>query len=211
MKAPVRLGLYGLVLVAVFAVAGFTANAVVPEETVQSWAEDTADTTHHEEGDAMNGDEHEGHNAGASSLGSKLLTRPCHRSAQRVRHEVGEVAVRVAPAPVWRAAPKKGARSSACNCASCGDMKRITRRPAAARVFSNGACLCCSCQATAPDTLCQRGIGQQVPAVQPGHVAGLCHRAARQLQQLRSGATAPHRQFKQHATGNTQYSAVHCN
>lgn len=72
MKAPARLGLYGLVLVAVFAVAGFTANAVVPEETVQSWAEDTADTTHHEEGDAMNGDEHEGHNAGASSLGLGL-------------------------------------------------------------------------------------------------------------------------------------------
>ncbi|HJD74409.1 MAG TPA: hypothetical protein K8V13_22735 [Enterobacter roggenkampii] len=72
MKAPARLSLYGLVLVAVFAVAGFTANAVVPEETVQSWAEDTADTTHHEEGDAMNGDEHEGHNAGASSLGLGL-------------------------------------------------------------------------------------------------------------------------------------------
>lgn len=72
MKAPARLSLYGLVLVAVFAVAGFTANAVVPEETVQSWAEDTADTTHHEDGDAMNGDEHEGHNAGASSLGLGL-------------------------------------------------------------------------------------------------------------------------------------------
>ncbi|AZT94749.1 MAG: heavy-metal-associated domain-containing protein [Brevibacterium aurantiacum] len=72
MKAPARLSLYGLVLVAVFAVAGFTANAVIPEETVQSWAEDTADNTHHEEGDAMNGDEHEGHNAGASSLGLGL-------------------------------------------------------------------------------------------------------------------------------------------
>lgn len=72
MKAPARLSLYGLVLVAVFAVAGFTANAVIPEETVQSWAEDTADNTHHEEGDAMNGDEYEGHNAGASSLGLGL-------------------------------------------------------------------------------------------------------------------------------------------
>lgn len=60
MTAPVRLGLYGLVLVAVFAVAGFTANAAIPEDTVQRWAEDTADTTHEEEGDAMNGDEHEG-------------------------------------------------------------------------------------------------------------------------------------------------------
>lgn len=72
MKAPARLGLYGLVLVVVFAVAGFTANAVIPEETVQSWAEDTANNTHHEEGDAMNGDEHEGHNAGTSSLGLGL-------------------------------------------------------------------------------------------------------------------------------------------
>ena len=55
MKAPARLGLYGLVLVAVFAVAGFTANAVIPEETVQSWAEDTAQNTHHDEGDNMDG------------------------------------------------------------------------------------------------------------------------------------------------------------
>ena len=55
MKAPARLCLYGLVLVAVFAVAGFTANAVIPEETVQSWAEDTAQNTHHDEGDNMDG------------------------------------------------------------------------------------------------------------------------------------------------------------
>ncbi|KAA9393049.1 heavy-metal-associated domain-containing protein [Kocuria coralli] len=50
MKAPVRLGLYGLVLVIVFAVAGFTANAVVPEETVRSWAEDTEQSPHQAEG-----------------------------------------------------------------------------------------------------------------------------------------------------------------
>jgi len=36
MKAPARLGLYGLILVAVFAVAGFTANAVIDEDTVQA-------------------------------------------------------------------------------------------------------------------------------------------------------------------------------
>lgn len=69
MKAPARLGLYGLVLVAVFAVAGFTANAIIPEDTVQAWTQETEDNTHHEGGDAMSGDEHEGHDAGTSSLG----------------------------------------------------------------------------------------------------------------------------------------------
>lgn len=72
MKAPARLGLYGLVLVAVFAVAAFTANAVVPESTVQAWAEDTESTTHqgHEEGgEDMDSTGHEGHDAGAGSLG----------------------------------------------------------------------------------------------------------------------------------------------
>ncbi len=69
MKAPVRLGLYGLILVAVFAVAGFTANAVIPEETVQSWVQDTDDNTHHEEGDDMDTAGHDGHTAGAASLG----------------------------------------------------------------------------------------------------------------------------------------------
>ena len=46
MGAPARLGLYGLVLVVVFAVAGLTANAIVPEATVQNWVEETAQPTH---------------------------------------------------------------------------------------------------------------------------------------------------------------------
>ncbi|WP_462418640.1 heavy-metal-associated domain-containing protein [Kytococcus sp. Marseille-QA3725] len=69
MKAPARLGLYGLGLVAVFAVAGFTANTVVPDETVQAWTQETEDNAHHEEGDAMSGDAHAGHDADALSLG----------------------------------------------------------------------------------------------------------------------------------------------
>ena len=70
MKAPARLGLYGLVLVAVFAVAGFTANTVIPEETVQSWAEDTAQNSHHDEGDTMDTAGHEGgHNGETAALG----------------------------------------------------------------------------------------------------------------------------------------------
>ena len=67
MKAPARLGLYGLVLVAVFAVAGFTANAVIPAETVQSWAEDTAQNTHHDEGDTMDTAGHEGGHTGETA------------------------------------------------------------------------------------------------------------------------------------------------
>ena len=75
MKAPARLGLYGLILVAVFAVAGFTANAVVPEDTVQAWVEETPEDHHgteeHDEGDDMNGG-HEGHEASTASLGLGL-------------------------------------------------------------------------------------------------------------------------------------------
>ncbi|SMY05254.1 heavy metal-binding domain-containing protein [Brevibacterium antiquum] len=63
MKAPTRLGLYGLVLVAVFAVAGFTANAAIPEETVQSWSEDTEDNAHNEDEDAVDTAGLEGHTA----------------------------------------------------------------------------------------------------------------------------------------------------
>lgn len=37
MKAPARLGLYGLILVVVFAVAGFAANALVPASFVERW------------------------------------------------------------------------------------------------------------------------------------------------------------------------------
>lgn len=69
MTAPARLGLYGLVLVAVFAVAGFTANAVVPEETAQSWAEETEQTNHDAGGDDMGTGGQEGHADDASSLG----------------------------------------------------------------------------------------------------------------------------------------------
>lgn len=69
MKAPARLGLYGLGLVAVFAVSGFTANTVIPDQTVQSWTQETEDNAHHEEEDTMSGDEHAGHDAGTASLG----------------------------------------------------------------------------------------------------------------------------------------------
>lgn len=78
MKAPARLGLYGLILVTVFAVAGFTANTVIDEDTVQAWTEETEDATHHgtdehdDEGDDMNGGGHEGHEADAVSLGLGL-------------------------------------------------------------------------------------------------------------------------------------------
>lgn len=69
MRAPTRLGLYGLVLVVVFAVAAFTANAVVPKETVQNWAETTQQADQHGGGDATGATEHEGDPDGASSLG----------------------------------------------------------------------------------------------------------------------------------------------
>lgn len=72
MKAPARLGLYGLVLVAVFAVAGFTANAVVPEETVRSWAQETEQTDHQAGGNDMDTAGQEGHADDASSLGLGL-------------------------------------------------------------------------------------------------------------------------------------------
>lgn len=49
MRTPARLGLYGLGLVVVFLVAGFTANAVVPEETVQNWVNETAQAGQHGE------------------------------------------------------------------------------------------------------------------------------------------------------------------
>lgn len=55
MKVPVRLGLYGLVLVVVFAVAAFVASAVVPGEFVQNWLEDAGVSTQ-SEGHTMNDD-----------------------------------------------------------------------------------------------------------------------------------------------------------
>lgn len=48
MKAPARLGIYGLILVAVFAGAFFTAGALVPDHVVENWstnAEHEADQT----------------------------------------------------------------------------------------------------------------------------------------------------------------------
>lgn len=50
MKAPVRLGLYGVGLMAVFALAFATAGAVVPTETVQAWGEEISEN-HHVAGD----------------------------------------------------------------------------------------------------------------------------------------------------------------
>lgn len=54
MSVPARLGLYGVTLLAVFAVAFVTAGAVVPEEVVQSWADETV--------------EHSGDHAGATEM-----------------------------------------------------------------------------------------------------------------------------------------------
>ena len=42
MRAPARLGLFGLVLAVVFALAAVTARAVVPEETARAWAQESA-------------------------------------------------------------------------------------------------------------------------------------------------------------------------
>lgn len=39
MRTPLRLGLYGALLVLVFALAYVTAGAVVPEQTVRNWNE----------------------------------------------------------------------------------------------------------------------------------------------------------------------------
>lgn len=72
MKVPTRLGLYGLVLVTVFAVAGFTANAIVDEETVQNWTEHTSDDHHGPADSAGEADPHEGHGDDAASLGLGL-------------------------------------------------------------------------------------------------------------------------------------------
>lgn len=66
MNAPARLGLYGLVLAVVFAAAGFTANAIVSEETVQNWVEE--DDHHGQNGDS----DDEGHADGSTSHGFGL-------------------------------------------------------------------------------------------------------------------------------------------
>ena len=49
MKAPVRLGLYGLVLAVVFALSAVIADVVVPEQTVRDWVEQTEEVTHGEQ------------------------------------------------------------------------------------------------------------------------------------------------------------------
>ena len=67
MKAPAKLGLYGLTLAAVFVVAGVTADAVVPEDTVQNWTQ--GDEHDHEDEGAAVSTEHAGHSAGDTSLG----------------------------------------------------------------------------------------------------------------------------------------------
>lgn len=69
MTAPVRLGLYGLVLVAVFALAAVTANVVIDEDTVQNWVEETPDD-HHGQEDDMNSAGHEDHGVGVLGLAS---------------------------------------------------------------------------------------------------------------------------------------------
>lgn len=70
MKAPARLGLYGLVLVIVFVVAGFTANAVIPANFVQRWvAEAPEDHQNHEDDEAESDDEHDEHGADPASFG----------------------------------------------------------------------------------------------------------------------------------------------
>ncbi|UAL29779.1 heavy-metal-associated domain-containing protein [Nocardioides rotundus] len=69
MRAPARLGLYGAGLVAVFAVAFATAGAVVPEATVQAWAEegDQHSMTGEDTDDMDTTSGHEGHDAGAGT------------------------------------------------------------------------------------------------------------------------------------------------
>lgn len=71
MKAPARLGLYGLILVAVFVVAGVTANAVIPEDTVRGWAEETPEDHHGAGADVRNAGR-EGDVADDASLGLAL-------------------------------------------------------------------------------------------------------------------------------------------
>lgn len=68
MGAPARLALYGLILVAVFAAAGLTANAVIDEETVQDWMEEAPEGLEGQ-GDDMNSAGHDDHGADGSSLG----------------------------------------------------------------------------------------------------------------------------------------------
>lgn len=71
MKAPTRLGLYGLTLVVVFAGAGITANAIVPEQTVRNWTAQTTTNDHSGE-HGPTPDEQDSHAAKEFSLGLGL-------------------------------------------------------------------------------------------------------------------------------------------
>lgn len=46
MKVPVRLGVYGAGLVVVFVASAVVADAVVPEEAVESWTQQVDDAGH---------------------------------------------------------------------------------------------------------------------------------------------------------------------
>lgn len=88
MKAPARLGLYGLALAVVFAGAAVTANAVVPAETVQNWTAETTTNDHVGEDDMATG-EHDGHDAEQSSLGLGLAQDGYQLTAVSAPHETG--------------------------------------------------------------------------------------------------------------------------
>ena len=77
MNAPIRLGLFGLALAVVFALAAVTARAVVPEETARSWAQES--TTHggehaspSDDGTGDADDEHSAHDGAAAPAGLSL-------------------------------------------------------------------------------------------------------------------------------------------
>lgn len=83
MRAPVRLGLYGLALIVVFVVAAVTAGALVPEQTSQSWVQDTAESGHRapkEDALAPAGKGHQGGEApldlGVAKVADKLSDLP---------------------------------------------------------------------------------------------------------------------------------------
>jgi len=69
MRAPAKLGLYGGVLVIVFGVAGFAANAAVPDSVVQNWTQETAD---HSGGHDMGNTGQEEQDTGAALPGLSL-------------------------------------------------------------------------------------------------------------------------------------------
>lgn len=46
MRVPLRLGLYGMLLVIVFLVSAYAASIVVPESTVANWTDSAKDAPH---------------------------------------------------------------------------------------------------------------------------------------------------------------------